>query len=515
MHDSSGMFLSKRKYGTEILKQANMVSCKSSRTLIDTESKLGDDGDLTLYLSLAGSLQYLTFTHLAISYAVDQRTKHIEIDIHFVRDLVVADHIWVLHFPSRYHAIRGTQIQLRSMKIHAMSNHEQSAPSQPTSAVRNMVGRGKEPASQDQGGLASDVALHDYCDKNYNQLLSIIAKKEEDDLSQTWVCEEIDPFTPRIGYFDFPKTRILSHIQTYDEREVAASNHERKKSFSSWKQKEGEDEAIEGPMKIEAEIGGHCIHRMYMDGGSALEILYEHCFNRLHPKIKNQLMPATTPLIRFSEEGMFLGYTVNTKGLKVCLDKVDAVLSLPSPKCLKDVRKLNKKLASLNRFLAKSAEKSLLFFKDLKKCTKKSDFHWTTEAKEAFKQMKQLIAELPILTALVERDELIVFLAAAKETGIKRSGDKLYINGEISVGLGTYQQAPKEITSSTPNHSNYGPANTTGFIVKLLEEDSLDTMIEIEKELPEPWILFTDGSSCTDGFGEGLIFTNPEGMEFT
>ncbi|GJZ81553.1 hypothetical protein Tco_0646547 [Tanacetum coccineum] len=52
-------------------------------------------------------------------------------------------------------------------------------------------------------------------------------------------------------------------------------------------------------------------------------------------------------------------------------DKVEAILSLPSPKCLKDVQKLNGKLASLNRFLAKSAEKSLPFFKTLKKCTKK------------------------------------------------------------------------------------------------------------------------------------------------
>ncbi|GKB93187.1 reverse transcriptase domain-containing protein [Tanacetum coccineum] len=115
------------------------------------------------------------------------------------------------------------------------------------------------------------------------------------------------------------------------------------------------------------------------------------------------------------EEGMFLGYKVNTKGIKVCPDKVDAVLSLPSPKCLKDVQKLNGKLASLNRFLAKSAEKSLPFFKTLKKCTKKSDFHWTEEAKSTFKQMKQLIAELPTLTAPEEKEELIVYLAAAKE----------------------------------------------------------------------------------------------------
>nr|GFD11873.1 reverse transcriptase domain-containing protein [Tanacetum cinerariifolium] len=111
------------------------------------------------------------------------------------------------------------------------------------------------------------------------------------------------------------------------------------------------------------------------------------------------------------EEGMFLGYKVSTKGLKVCPNKVDAVLSLSSPKCLKDVQKLNGKLISLNRFLAKSADKYLSFFKTLKKCTKKSDFHWTAEAKEALKKMKQLIAELPMLTVPMKKKELIVYLA--------------------------------------------------------------------------------------------------------
>nr|GEV00566.1 reverse transcriptase domain-containing protein [Tanacetum cinerariifolium] len=113
-------------------------------------------------------------------------------------------------------------------------------------------------------------------------------------------------------------------------------------------------------------------------------------------------------------EGTFLGYKVDADGLRVSPDKVKAVIDLPSPKCLKDVQKLNGKLASLNRFLSKSAEKSLSFFKTLKKCTKKSDFQWTLEAEEAFKEMKQSIAELPMLTAPKEKEELIIYLAAAK-----------------------------------------------------------------------------------------------------
>ncbi|GJV91120.1 ribonuclease H-like domain-containing protein [Tanacetum coccineum] len=55
--DSSGMFLSQKKYAVEILKKAHMVNCNSSRTLVDRESKLGADGDPifdpTVYRSLA------------------------------------------------------------------------------------------------------------------------------------------------------------------------------------------------------------------------------------------------------------------------------------------------------------------------------------------------------------------------------------------------------------------------------------------------------------------------------
>ncbi|GJR64580.1 hypothetical protein Tco_0010645 [Tanacetum coccineum] len=43
---------------------------------------------------------------------------------------------------------------------------------------------------------------------------------EDEDLSQPWVCEETDPFTPRIRYFNLPKRiRMPSHVKTYDRSE--------------------------------------------------------------------------------------------------------------------------------------------------------------------------------------------------------------------------------------------------------------------------------------------------------
>ncbi|GKB88688.1 reverse transcriptase domain-containing protein [Tanacetum coccineum] len=53
---------------------------------------------------------------------------------------------------------------------------------------------------------------------------------------------------------------------------------------------------------IEAEVDGHLIHRMYVDGGSASKVLYEHCFNRLRPEIKNQMTQAITPFLGFNDE---------------------------------------------------------------------------------------------------------------------------------------------------------------------------------------------------------------------
>ncbi|GJX63604.1 reverse transcriptase domain-containing protein [Tanacetum coccineum] len=263
----------------------------------------------------------------------------------------------------------------------------------------------------------------------------------------------------------------------------------------------------------------------------------------------------------------------NADGLRVCLDKVEAVLNLPSPRCLKDVQKLNGNLASLNRFMSKSAEKSLPFFKTLKKCTKKSDFQSIADAEMAFKQMKKSIAELPMLTTPKEKEELIMYLAAAKEAisavlmterdekqmpiyFVSRALQGPEINYtpmeklvlalvSASKRLKRYFQAHtiivitdqpiKQILSNPEvsgrllkwsfeleEHDIHNRTRTpvkgqtlVDFIMERPKDDPQDTPMKDEEALPNPWVLFTNGSSCIDGFGAGLIITNPEGVEFT
>ncbi|GKF47371.1 hypothetical protein Tco_0137173 [Tanacetum coccineum] len=68
----------------------------------------------------------------------------------------------------------------------------------------------------------------------------------------------------------------------------------------------GEEDGTEGPIIIEAEMGGHFIHRMYVDRASSSEIPHEHCFNRFRLEVRNQMVPATTPLVGFSGEIIWL-----------------------------------------------------------------------------------------------------------------------------------------------------------------------------------------------------------------
>ncbi|GJX35151.1 reverse transcriptase domain-containing protein [Tanacetum coccineum] len=184
---------------------------------------------------------------------------------------------------------------------------------------------------------------------------------------------------------------------------------------------------------------------------------------------------------------------------------------------------LNGKLASLNRFLSKSAEKSLPFLKTLKKCTKKSDFQWTQEAEVAFKQMKKLLAELPMLTAPKEKDELIIYLAATKET------ISAVLMTEKGGNLAQRKQTAEKISGRMLKWKfelegydiQYRPRTSikgqilADFIEERPDEESPDEPMAEPEELPESWTLFTDGSSCIDGSGSGLILANPEGVEFT
>ncbi|KAJ0481126.1 putative RNA-directed DNA polymerase [Helianthus annuus] len=77
----NNMFLSQHSYALDIVNRAGMSTCNPVATPVDTKPKLSARSsvpfeDPTSYRSLAGALQYLTFTRPDISYAVQQICIH-------------------------------------------------------------------------------------------------------------------------------------------------------------------------------------------------------------------------------------------------------------------------------------------------------------------------------------------------------------------------------------------------------------------------------------------------------
>ncbi|GJX02361.1 hypothetical protein Tco_0186274 [Tanacetum coccineum] len=97
-----------------------------------------------------------------------------------------------------------------------MSKHEQIAPSQPTSVMRNTVGREKEPTPHVRGGPASDAALREYCDKNYYQLMPIVAEKFNKEKERN---EKLKEVKARLNFKGCSGTSRYSESRTMSTKE--------------------------------------------------------------------------------------------------------------------------------------------------------------------------------------------------------------------------------------------------------------------------------------------------------
>ena len=62
----------------------------------------------------------------------------------------------------------------------------------------------------------------------------------------------------------------------------------------------------------------------------------------------------------------FLGFMVSQRGIEANPEKVRAILKMSSPKMIKEVQSLTRRVVALNMFISKATNKCLPFFKTLK-----------------------------------------------------------------------------------------------------------------------------------------------------
>jgi hypothetical protein len=110
------------------------------------------------------------------------------------------------------------------------------------------------------------------------------------------------------------------------------------------------------------------------------------------------------------KKGKFLGCLVSTKGIEANPSKIEAILQMEPPKSRKGAQRLTGRLASLNRFISRSAERNLPFFEVLKSA---KVFQWGPIQQKAFEELKQYLIELTSLTPPSSGTPLLLYVASS------------------------------------------------------------------------------------------------------
>ena len=110
--------------------------------------------------------------------------------------------------------------------------------------------------------------------------------------------------------------------------------------------------------------------------------------------------------------GKLLGFFVSQRGIEANPDKIKAIEQIEAPKRIRDVRRLTGCVAAMSRFISKSAERALPFFKILKKA---GPIEWTPEIEAALQDLKKYLSSTPILVAPKPQEPLLLYLAATNQ----------------------------------------------------------------------------------------------------
>jgi hypothetical protein len=106
-----------------------------------------------------------------------------------------------------------------------------------------------------------------------------------------------------------------------------------------------------------------------------------------------------------------LGCLISTKRIEANPDKITTIREMEEPKTKKDIKKLNGRVTTLNRFISRSAERSLPFFKALKG---KGKIEWGPEQIKSFAELKEYIEKMAILSPPSPSEPLFLYVATSK-----------------------------------------------------------------------------------------------------
>ncbi|XP_057811344.1 uncharacterized protein LOC131025564 [Salvia miltiorrhiza] len=270
---------------------------------------------------------------------------------------------------------------------------------------------------------------------------------------------------------------------------------------------------------------------------------------------KNKLLLNPTKCTFGVQSGKFLGYRVTPEGIEVNNDKVKAILNMTSPRNVKEIKTLNGRITALSRFISRSAERSLPFFKVLRKGSR---FEWSGECQRAFEDLKVYLTKLPVLTKPSPGEPLYLYISMGVESlssvlvrEKNRQQKPIYFVSKVIQGaelrytevektaytimitarkLRPYFLSHKVIVRTIiPFRQILGRPDLAGKMVKwaielgeyevefeprtAIRAQALADFIQeaIRWPMRGPWVAQVDGSVTKEGCGVGIYITSPEG----
>ncbi|KAL8134680.1 hypothetical protein AgCh_009635 [Apium graveolens] len=232
-------------------------------------------------------------------------------------------------------------------------------------------------------------------------------------------------------------------------------------------------------------------------------------------------------------------------------------LDIEPPKTVKDVQKLTGRVAALGRFISKSGDKCLTFFKSLKHI---KNFVWNEENQKAFEELKKYMAQAPLLakpslnevlflylvisesalSAVLVKEELKVQKPVYYVSKILHGAELNYSTIEkfalalvmASRKLRPYFQAHQiEVLTNQPLGNIIHSPKASGRLIKWAielgefdlksrgQEDTIpqDKGVdnggkEKDDKEKEYWVLYFDRASKTNSRGAGLVLQSPDGF---
>jgi hypothetical protein len=231
---------------------------------------------------------------------------------------------------------------------------------------------------------------------------------------------------------------------------------------------------------------------------------------------------------------------------------------MQAPRTTKQLQQLIGRIAALNRFISRSTEKCLPFFKILWKT-----FVWSNECEEAFCQLKEYLANPPLISSPKEEEILYLYLAISpsavssvlvrEESGVQKP---VYFTSKALHGAeGRYPRIEKlafALITSARRLRPYFQAHVVRVLIeyplkKVLQKPDLlgrlvnwavelrefdlefysrttikaqvltDFIVEFSnlpesQEIPdkEAWVAYVDGSSMKSRSGAGVALITPD-----